>query len=118
MKISVNIGRYYPTRNYNGQLTSTTDVSSTTGASQEQLPAAMAPWRADGLYVAVVGGGVQVPFLRGGGNPAIPLSDSVPTEGYRKVGLHRGVDYCGSAPVRIFDTWAKRAVREYWVSTL
>ena len=33
----------------------------------------MAPGRADGLYVVVVGGGVQVPFLRGGGNPANPL---------------------------------------------
>ena len=57
---------------------------------REAMPrAAMAPGRANGLYVVVVGGGVQVPFLRGGGNPAIPLSDSVPTEGYRKVGLHR-----------------------------
>ena len=49
----------------------------------------MAPGRANGLYVVVVGGGVRVPFLRGGGNPAITLSDSVPAEGYRKVGLHR-----------------------------
>ena len=38
----------------------------------------MVPGRANGLYVVVVGVGVQVPFLRGGGNPAIPLSDSVP----------------------------------------
>ena len=35
----------------------------------------MPPGRANGLYVVVVGAGVQVPFLRGGGNPAIPLSD-------------------------------------------
>ena len=53
------------------------------------MPAAMAPGRANGLYVVVVGVGVQVLFLRGGGNPAIPLSDSVPTERYGKVGLHR-----------------------------
>ena len=31
----------------------------------------MAPGRANGLYVVVVGGGVRVPFLRGGGNPAV-----------------------------------------------
>ena len=38
----------------------------------------MAPGRTNGLYVVVVGEGVRVPFLRGGGNPAVypPASES------------------------------------------
>ena len=39
------------------------------------MPAAMAPGRANRLYVVVVGDGVRelvrVPFLLGGGNPAV-----------------------------------------------
>ena len=45
------------------------------------MPAAMAPGRANGLYVVVVGGGERWPFLRGGGNPAVALSESASTGG-------------------------------------
>ena len=53
------------------------------------LPAAMAPGRANGLYVVVVGEGECGPFLRGRSEqPSIPSSESASTGGYEKVGLH------------------------------
>ena len=50
------------------------------------MPAAMAPGRANGLYVVVVGEGECRPFLRGRSEqPSIPL-ESASTGGYKKDG--------------------------------
>ena len=84
------------------------------------MPAAMAPGRANGLCVGAVGGGECRLFLQVGHEAATRPSDSASTGGYRKVGLHRD-SVSGLLWVctrKIFDTWAKRAMREYWVSTL
>ena len=52
------------------------------------MPAAMAPGRANGLYVVVVGEGECRPFLRGRSEqPSVP-SESASTGGYEIVGLH------------------------------
>ena len=59
------------------------------------------------------------PFLRGRSKQtSIYPSDSASTEGYRKVEVFTVSGLLWVCTREIFDTWAKRAVREYWVSTL
>ena len=58
------------------------------GTLRGAMPAAMAPGRANGLYVVVVGEGECRPFLRGRlEQPSIP-SESASNGGWEIVGLH------------------------------
>ena len=66
------------------------------------MPAAIAPGRANGLYVVVVGEGLRVPFLRGGvQHSRVSPSESISTGGYIKVGLHHKWITVGLHPLSV-----------------